>query len=311
MSGSNATKPAADHPEIVLFGTHCRFTAVVLQRLIATGFSVSLVILPDHSESGVRVIHHPTSKPRLPLIASGDSPIVLPTVTSLCYSHGIMMVESSTAELPSLTDRFASLRNGLAIGVCFPRKLPASLLNQLPQAPLNLHPSLLPRHRGPEPLFWTFHAGDRQTGVTIHQMDTGFDTGPIIDQTAIPLPLGSTWEALDQSLIELAASRLETVIGPYWNGSLTGTTQASGAASWARLPRPEDLIVASTWSAEQAYRFIHGVEGRFGTIQVRRSDGTLLAVRGASAFGNDPVRRSPDPGELIIDFADGWVSLIP
>ena len=240
------------------------------------------MILPDHSESGVRIIHHPTSKPRLPVLTSDDSPMVLPTVTSLCYSHGIMMVECSSAELPSLTERFAALRTGLAIGVCFPRKLPLGLLNQLPRAPLNLHPSLLPQHRGPEPLFWTFHAGDRQSGVTIHQMDTGFDTGPIIDQTRVPLPLGSRWDALDQSLIELAAARLEMVIRPFWSGSLPGTDQATDTPSWARLPRPEDLVVLQPHGQLSAPTGLSTAwEIDLGTIQVCLSDGTLFAVRGS------------------------------
>ncbi len=294
-------------PDIVLFGTHCRFTATVLQRLIEEGNSVRLVILPDLSDSGVRIIHHPTNKPRLPMLAADPSPRVLPTVTSLCYAHGIMMVETRAADLPSLPTRFAALNTSLSIGVCFPRKLPVALLRELPRPPLNLHPSLLPRHRGPEPLFWTFHGGDRESGVTIHAMDAGFDTGPVLHQGRVPLPPGISWEKLDLDLIDLAAARLVPLTADYWNGELIGEPQPQLDPPWARIPRTTDLVIGSDWSAERAFRFASGVGARFGPLQVLQPDGSLIEVRGATGFSVDRGALAANH-EILVQFADGWVS---
>lgn len=71
---------------------------------------------------------------------------------------------------------------------------------------VNLHPSLLPRHRGPDPTAWVLAAGDGETGLTAHYMDEGLDTGPIIAQQKIPVEPGDTRE----SVIE----RLKSVVSP-------------------------------------------------------------------------------------------------
>src|SRR5690348_16295070 len=68
--------------------------------------------------------------------------------------------------------------------------LPPSLFTLPALGAVNLHPSLLPRHRGPWPLFWIYHADDRETGVTVHRIDSGMDTGPILLQDKFVLPRG-------------------------------------------------------------------------------------------------------------------------
>ncbi|MDP9002044.1 MAG: hypothetical protein M3O46_18275, partial [Myxococcota bacterium] len=71
------------------------------------------------------------------------------------------------------------------------KKIPASLLRLAPS--FGVHPSLLPRHRGPNPYFWTIDAGDETTGVTAHELDDEYDTGAILGQHT--LPLDSAWDA--------------------------------------------------------------------------------------------------------------------
>ncbi|MBT8226984.1 MAG: hypothetical protein HKP61_13325 [Dactylosporangium sp.] len=66
--------------------------------------------------------------------------------------------------------------------VTFPWWLPPELLRLPRYGVVNLHPSLLPRHRGPIPVHWAIRAGDPTTGVTAHLMNEGFDTGPILAQ---------------------------------------------------------------------------------------------------------------------------------
>src|SRR6185312_10369836 len=100
---------------------------------------------------------------------------------------------------------------------CFSRRLPGTLLRLPRLGCLNVHPSLLPAHRGPDPLFWIFHDGDETGGVTIHLMDEGFDTGPIVLQENVALSDDTTEAVLDlvcarrggellaEALFELAA----------------------------------------------------------------------------------------------------------
>src|SRR2546428_13552194 len=82
---------------------------------------------------------------------------------------------------------------------------------------LNIHPSLLPRHRGPEPIYWAIAQGDRETGITPHWAAERIDAGPILEQRTVPiLPIHTAGtlckllvaaglEALDATMIRLAA----------------------------------------------------------------------------------------------------------
>jgi methionyl-tRNA formyltransferase len=82
---------------------------------------------------------------------------------------------------------------------------------------LNIHPSLLPRHRGPEPIYWAIAHGDRESGITLHWAVERVDAGPILEQRAVPILPADTagtlckrlvatgLEALDATLVRLAA----------------------------------------------------------------------------------------------------------
>ncbi|MGZ6213685.1 MAG: methionyl-tRNA formyltransferase, partial [Candidatus Limnocylindria bacterium] len=60
--------------------------------------------------------------------------------------------------------------------------VPADLLEIAARPPLNVHPSLLPRHRGPDPTYWAIDSGDEETGVTVHRLEEAYDTGEILAQ---------------------------------------------------------------------------------------------------------------------------------
>src|SRR6185503_3137322 len=114
---------------------------------------------------------------------------------------------------------------------CFSRRLPASLLRLPRLGCLNVHPSLLPAHRGPDPLFWIFHDGDEAGGVTIHLMDEGFDTGPIVLQENVALSDDMTVAELDRTCARLGGELLAEALF----GLAAGTIQ----------PEPQDASRAS------------------------------------------------------------------
>ena len=113
--------------------------------------------------------------------------------------------------------------------------VPAELLDGPRHAALNLHPSLLPRHRGASPIPAAILAGDRQTGVTLMRMEAGLDTGPVVAQVAVPLDGTETAPQLEALLAAEAAELLLATI-PDW---LTGRRQARPQApEGATLTRP-------------------------------------------------------------------------
>src|SRR5680860_1043934 len=217
--------------DIVIFGMPCRFTAQALTALVNAGHSVKTVILPRHIDQEVQVMLPQSSKPRIPMMQPDQQLTVLPNVAALTWSAGAALVETSRSQLASLPKRFASLSQGVVVSACFPWQLPQEMLDAPPLGCVNIHPSLLPRHRGPDPLFWTFRGGDRQTGVTIHQMTAGLDDGPILLQQRIDLPLETRYDDAERKTIALGTKLIVRAVDGLASGTLDGHDQPEVNAS--------------------------------------------------------------------------------
>ena len=116
--------------------------------------------------------------------------------------------------------------------------VPAELLG-VRHGALNLHPSLLPRHRGATPIPAAILAGDSETGVTLMRMDAGLDTGPVVAQERVALDGTETAPELEEALMLKAAHLLGRNLGPWIGGGLTGAPQPDVGATLTRPLRRE------------------------------------------------------------------------
>ena len=105
---------------------------------------------------------------------------------------------------------------------------------------LNLHPSLLPRHRGSTPIPAAILAGDKETGVSLMRMDEGLDTGPILDQERVALDGTETTPALEGALEQIAAGLLDRNLGRWIRGEMEARPQGEAGATLSRPLRRED-----------------------------------------------------------------------
>jgi methionyl-tRNA formyltransferase len=105
---------------------------------------------------------------------------------------------------------------------------------------LNLHASLLPRHRGAAPIAAALLAGDAETGITLMQMDPGLDTGPMLARRAIPIQQTDTAGSLAARLADLAAETLTEFLPVYIRGELAPAPQDPALATYAPLLKKED-----------------------------------------------------------------------
>ena len=130
----------------------------------------------------------------------------------------------------------ATLKPDLICVSCFPHRLPPAILNLPRLGCLNVHPSLLPRFRGPVPLFWALRSGVPETGVTVHFMDENFDTGDVALQRPFPLPDGITHAELETQLAQIGADLLVDAVQKAAAGTLPRQTQPPGFTSdpWPR-----------------------------------------------------------------------------
>ena len=136
--------------------------------------------------------------------------------------------------------RIASLRPDLIVVVAYGLFLPADTLAVPPLGALNIHPSLLPRHRGPSPVATAILQGDATTGATVILLDEGMDSGPIVAQRQTAIRAEETTPELTARLFEMGA-RLLTDILPRWRVSdIAPTPQNEAHATVTSLLTRED-----------------------------------------------------------------------
>jgi methionyl-tRNA formyltransferase len=147
----------------------------------------------------------------------------------------------------SMEPLLRALRPDLTVSWGFPWKLPQAALDVAPLGSINLHPALLPRHRGPVPLSWALRAGDSVFGVTWHRMDAELDTGGILAQGSVPIA-DEDFEMLEIGpKIGAEAFRLLPGVLARVEAGDPGDEQDHAAASWAGHFTDDEYAVVD-WS---------------------------------------------------------------
>ncbi|MBI4092745.1 MAG: methionyl-tRNA formyltransferase [Candidatus Kerfeldbacteria bacterium] len=137
-----------------------------------------------------------------------------------------------------------------AVLAAYGKILPLELLRIPAKGFLNVHPSLLPRHRGPSPISGAILAGDAQTGVTLILLDQEMDHGPVIAQRSITIEPHEHHPSLEQRLAMLAAEMLQSSLLPFLEGRITPQTQNHDQATFTKLLKRQDGLI--DWSQEAA-----------------------------------------------------------
>ena len=146
----------------------------------------------------------------------------------------------------------------------------------LPHGALNLHPSLLPRHRGATPIPATILAGDAETGVTLMRMDEGLDTGPIVAQRARRRSTGTRRRpASRRGSPVVAADLLARSLGPWLRGELAARPQPADGATLTRPLRREDGRLDPRRPAAELERQVRAYQPWPGTF-LDTADGRLV-----------------------------------
>ena len=153
---------------------------------------------------------------------------------------GLSVWQPKTPRRASAAAHLRKLAPEIVVVAAYGRMLSPEFLAVPPRGCLNIHPSLLPKYRGPEPVAAAILAGDAETGVTLMLMDEGMDTGPIVAQRSVPIDSRHTRPSLTEELSHVGAQLLlETV--PLWlGGEIEAQPQDDALASYAPLLSKED-----------------------------------------------------------------------
>jgi methionyl-tRNA formyltransferase len=177
------------------------------------------------------------------------------------------------------------------------RIVPPELLDIPPRGALNLHPSLLPRHRGAVPIPAAIMAGDPVTGVSLMRMDAGLDTGPIVAQVEVPLTGTEDAPGLEERLSHVAATLLLDSLPGWLAGEVPAVPQSEEGATITRPFRREDGRLDPARPAIELERAVRALRPWPGTY-LERSEGRLIVHR--ATLDPSPVPAGARPGDLIV-----------
>jgi methionyl-tRNA formyltransferase len=187
-------------------------------------------------------------------------------------------------DAPETIVRVSAAAPDLIVSWFWTTKLPRETLQLAPG--IGVHPSLLPRHRGPDPYFWAIDSGDIVTGVTAHRLDVEYDTGAILGRHQVPIdPSWNAWR-LARALDRVSLRLLREVVRAHGTGELPGVTaQDESLATLAPEPSDEELAIRWSWPAQRIERRIRAAAPWPGAwTEIGGQIVTLLRVRATRDF---------------------------
>ncbi|HWP09081.1 MAG TPA: formyltransferase family protein [Polyangiaceae bacterium] len=195
------------------------------------------------------------------------------------------------------------------------RRLPATWLACARFGGIGVHPSLLPRHRGPNPYYAAIDAGDRETGVTVHTLTPEYDEGDILLTRSLSVGERDSWQ-LARALDRPSLALLREAVGRYARGEPPEPrAQSAEGVTWAPEPDGDALHVEWNWPTARVLRRIRALAPVPGLgLEVEGLE--LFATRAAEA-GDYPSALEPGeaavygtPPRLVLRTGDGAISVL-
>ena len=167
---------------------------------------------------------------------------------------GLPVIQPQTLRTPEAIEQLAAFEPDLFVVTAFGQILPQSALDLPQYGALNVHVSLLPRHRGAAPIQWAILEGDTETGVTLMQMDAGLDTGDIISTVKTKITEGDTAQTLHDRLAQMGAVLLTESLPGYLDGTRKPVSQDDVRSTYARKILKQDGQIDWTEPAKTIFR---------------------------------------------------------
>jgi methionyl-tRNA formyltransferase len=210
---------------------------------------VGIVTQPDKPVGREQRIEPPPIKAAM---GEGKAPVLQPK-----------RIKEAVAEIRALNP-------DVIVVMAYGQILPRAILEIPKMACLNLHASLLPRHRGAAPIQAAIVAGDRETGISVMYMDEGLDTGDVLLQKRIEIAPDETGGSLHDRLAQIAPAALSDALAHLANGSAPRTPQDSSIATYAPKLEREDGRIDWNESADVIERKIRAFDPWPGAFTLLR-----------------------------------------
>jgi len=242
------------------------------------------------------------------LVEDGGDEIVLvsprstppdPALDALVTRHGLEHHRVADLHDRALFARLGAFAPDLLLVASLPWKVPRRLRALARLAALNLHPSLLPRYRGPLPEFWVIRDGEPSSGLTLHLMDDRFDAGPILAQAVVPIAPDDTLLSFAQRVYAPAPALVAEVVASYREGRSPPAAPQDGRLATYR-PNVDERHLAIDWRLDAASieRLVRAADPLFEAFTTL--DGERLHVASVRLLVST---RPLAPGEIALDHA--------
>jgi methionyl-tRNA formyltransferase len=256
-----------------------QFAAHALEFLVKSGFEIALVL----------------TQPDRP---AGRGLRLMPSAVKVCAAtHGLPVAQPATLRDLTVQAQLRKLGAEVMIVAAYGLILPPAVLNIPPRGCLNIHASLLPRWRGAAPIQRALLAGDRETGITIMQMDEGLDTGPILRQETLTVGDDETAKTLHDRLAELGAHAILNAL----RQPAVPRAQDSANATYADKISKSEAMIDWQRSAVDICRQVRAFNPAPGAAT--SWNGTPLKIWSATPV----THRQGEPGEITQVSEEGIV----
>ena len=221
--------------------------------------------------------------------------VTAPPVKQAAMERGLLVYQPASLRRDEEARReITSLEPDLIVVAAYGLFLPTETLAVPPLGALNIHPSMLPKHRGPSPVATAILEGNTTTGVTVMQLDEGMDTGPIVSQIQTDIGASENTEDLTSRLFNMGAKLLVDTIPLWQTGEISPQPQRESEATTTRLLKREDGEIDWAAPAEYIARQVRAYYPWPGTFT--RWNGRQLKIHEASAVAVD---RTEVPGTVV------------
>jgi methionyl-tRNA formyltransferase len=240
------------------------------------------------------------SQPDKPAGRGGQ--LTAPAVKTAALELALPVIQPRSAKTGELRDALAASGAELAVVVAYGKILPVPVLTALPRGCINVHGSLLPKYRGAAPVQWAVIDGERETGVSIMQLDEGMDTGPVFLERRVAIDPDETSGELLARLAPIGAEALLEVIAAIAAGTARAEAQDHARASHAKMLDKADGVIDFAQPASAVAARIRGVDPWPGAQAVLRGQ-VLKLFRARSAMATASAAAAAPGTVLAIDAA--------
>lgn len=207
-------------------------------------------------ESGKHEIVGVVTQPDRPK-GRGNKMLMTP-VKEYALEQGLTVYQPQKVKTPEFVQTLRELRPELIVVAAFGQFLSREILELPPHGCINVHASLLPKYRGAAPIQYAIIKGEKESGVTIMQMDIGMDTGAMLEKVVVPIAENTTMGELHDALREQGAALLLKVIDDIAAGTAVAEPQNDAEATYATLLDRSMEHIDWTKSAQEVHNLIRG-----------------------------------------------------